>query len=133
MANNKARGEAAALVFVVFLLGALLGGLGDHLWNARVSGQQMGIPSGPPPMGPIMTDLTRELQLTPDQQKQLGVIVVDTRAKWTALYSPLDGQREQIRQESRAHIRAMLTPDQQPKFDDFLRRLDESRKKEAAH
>jgi hypothetical protein len=133
MASNKARSEAAALVFVVFLLGVLLGGLGNHLWNARVSGQQLGTPSGPPQMGPIMTDLTRELQLTPDQQKQLGVIVTDTRAKWSALYSPLDGQREQIRQESRAHIRAMLTSDQQPKFDDFLRRLDESRKKDAAH
>jgi Spy/CpxP family protein refolding chaperone len=133
MANNKTRGEAAALVFVVFLLGALFGGLGDHLWNARASGQQIVNPSGMPPMGPVMTDLTRELQLTADQQKQLGVIITDTRSKWALLYAPLDARREQIRQESRAHIRGILTPDQQVKFDDFLRRLDESRKKDAGH
>jgi hypothetical protein len=130
MAINKARGEAAALIFVVFLLGTLLGGLGDRLWNARASGQSMIGLSRLPPMGPIMTDLTHELQLTTDQQKRLGVIITDTCAKSTALYSPLDGQREEIRQEGRARIRAMLAPDQQPKFDDFMRRLDKKRMKD---
>jgi Spy/CpxP family protein refolding chaperone len=133
MASNKARVEAAALVFVVFLLGALLGGLGDHLWNERVSGQQIVNPSGMPPRGQVMSDLTRELQLTSDQQQQLGVIIADTRSKWQTLYAPLDAPREQIRQEGRAHIRAILTPEQQLKFDDFLRHLDESRKKDAGH
>ena len=39
--------------------------------------------------------------------------------------------RAEIRNEGRANIRAMLTPEQQTKFDDFLKRLDEQRKKEA--
>ena len=33
MASKNARLEAAALVFVVFLLGLLLGGVGSHLWD----------------------------------------------------------------------------------------------------
>ena len=35
-------------------------------------------------------------------------------------------------EETKAGIRAVLTPDQQVKFDDFLKRLDEQRKKDAA-
>ena len=74
----------------------------------------------------------RELELTPEQQKQLTAITEDTQAKWRALYLPLDAQREQIREQSRERIRAILTPEQQPKFDQFMQRLDEQRKKDAA-
>lgn len=79
----------------------------------------------------MIAQCTHDLQLTPDQQKQMIAIIDDTRAKWTALYAPLDPQKEQIRQDGRAHIRAILTPEQQVKFDDFMRRIDEQRKKDA--
>jgi hypothetical protein len=130
MENNKARLEAAALVFVVFLLGLLLGGVGSHLWDERVLGQEQ--VNTKPTRQQVLDDLTERLQLTPEQQKQIGGTIDDTRAKWQALYAPLDTPREQIRQQGRANIRAALTPDQQAKFDDFLKRLDEQRKKEAA-
>jgi len=134
MQSNNARIEAAALVFVVFLLGILLGGVGDHLWNERVQGQEQlaAKPNTKPTRDQVINDLTQRLQLTPEQQKQIAVTIDDTRAKWQALYAPLDGQHEEIRQQGRAGIRAALTPDQQVKFDDFLKRLDEQRKKDAA-
>lgn len=129
METKNARLEAAALVFVVFLLGLLLGGVGNHLWNERVQGQ--GQVNTNPTRRQVIEDLTQRLQLTPDQEKQVTGMIDDTRAKWQALYAPLDAPREQIRQQGRANIRAVLTPDQQLKFDDFLRRLDEERKKKA--
>ncbi|HEY4708722.1 MAG TPA: hypothetical protein VIH46_00985 [Candidatus Acidoferrales bacterium] len=134
MRSNNARIEAAVLVFVVFLLGILLGGVGDHLWNERVQGQEQlaAKPNTKPTRDQVINDLTQRLQLTPEQQKQIAVTIDDTRAKWQALYAPLDGQHEEIRQQGRAGIRAVLTPDQQIKFDDFLKRLDEQRKKDAA-
>ena len=131
MENTKARREAAVLFVVVFLLGALLGGITNHLWQERVLGQ----PASSvlmPTRAQIIEESTRELQLTPDQQKQLGAIIDDTRHKWNDIYSPLETQKEQIRQEGRARVRAMLTPDQQTRFDEFMRRLDERRKKEMA-
>jgi hypothetical protein len=135
MRSNNARIEAAALVFVVFLLGILLGGVGDHLWNERVQGQEQlaAKPNTKPTRDQVINDLTQRLQLTPEQQKQIAVTIDDTRSKWQALYAPLDGQHEEIRQQGRAGIRAVLTPDQQGKFDDFLKRLDEQRKKDAAN
>lgn len=131
MENTKARLEAAALFLVVFVLGVVFGVVGDHVWSQRVSGEQTAV-NTKPTRDQVMEDLTQRLQLTPDQQKQIGVAIDDTRARWQALYAPLDAPREQIRQEGRAKIRATLTPDQQVKFDDFLKRLDEQRKKEAA-
>ena len=125
MATTRARGEAAALVAVVFVLGILLGGVGNHLWGERVWGRD----TTPPPR--ISVELTQELQLTPEQQKQLNGIIADTQAKWRALYNPLEPQRTEIREQSHDQMRKILTPEQLPKFDAFMQRLDEQRKRDA--
>jgi len=131
MQTSKARLEAAALFLVVFLLGVVFGAVGNHVWSQRVSGEQTKVNTNPT-RDQVIQDLTQRLQLTPDQQKQIVVAIDDTRAKWQALNATLDAPRDEIRQECRAKIRATLTPDQQVKFDDFMKRLDEQRKKEAA-
>src|ERR1700685_285887 len=128
MDNTKKRGEAAFLFFVVFLLGALLGGVGNHVWGERVWGKQ--IINSQPTRNEIVGDLTRDLQLTQDQQKQLGSIVDDTRAQWRTLYTTIEPQHEQIREQSRNRIRAILTPEQKPKFEEFMHRIDEQRQKD---
>ena len=132
METIKARREAAVLFFVVFLLGVLFGGVGAYLWNKRVSGQPAVSSSGRPSHDELIRNFSREVQLTPEQEKQLGAIMDDTRSRWQALYASLDSQREAIRQQGRDHIRAMLTPEQLPRYEEFMRRADEQRKKEAA-
>jgi Spy/CpxP family protein refolding chaperone len=124
---GKTRREAALLVFVVFLLGLLVGGVGGHLWGERVWGRQEATVSrqGPPSRARIVNDFTRELQLTPDQQEKVGAIIDDTRAQWAA-------QHEGIRERGRERIRAILTPEQLPKFEQFMQRIDEQRKKDQA-
>lgn len=126
MAAAKARSEAAMLVALVFLLGILLGGVGTHLWGERVWGVRADVPV--PQQKHLDVQLTQDLQLTGDQQKQLRVIIEDTQSKWRALYRPLEGQRDQIREESHDQMRAILTPEQKPQFDAFMKRLDEQRK-----
>ncbi|MGA8145176.1 MAG: hypothetical protein WB987_14920 [Candidatus Acidiferrales bacterium] len=128
MENTRSRREAAFLVIVVFALGILLGGLGTHLWGERVWGHQ----SAPNTRDEIIGRLTHELSLTPEQQAQVTAIVDDTRAQWRTLYAPVDAQKEQIRQQSREKIRALMTPEQKVKLEDFYRRLDEQRKKDQA-
>jgi hypothetical protein len=130
MKNLRARLEAAALFLVVFVLGATFGVLGAHMWAQRVSGQAAPI-NTKPTRDQIMQDLTQRLQLTPDQQKSIAAAIDETRARWQALYAPLDAPREQIRQEGRAKVRAVLSPQQQAKFDEEMRQLDEQRRKEA--
>jgi hypothetical protein len=128
MANTKARREAAVLVVVVFLLGATLGAVGNHLWGARVLGMMT---ADKPARLHGMADLAQQLKLTPEQQKQVVGITDDVRTRWKALYTPLDAEREQMRLQGRQKIRAILTSEQQPKFDAYIERLDEQRKKDA--
>jgi len=128
MEHTKTKREAALLVVVVFLLGVLLGGVGNHLWGQRV----WGVASVPHGRDQVMAQLTSQLQLTPDQVQQVGKIVDETRAQMRALNAPQDAQRDQIRHQGRDRIRALLTPEQKPKFEEFTRRIDEQRKKDEA-
>jgi hypothetical protein len=127
MQNAKTRGEAAILVIVVFLLGALLGGVGNHLWGERVWGKQISVAHLSKDQ--LVSSLTQELQLNADQQQQLGAIIDETKSQIHAIYAPVDVQREALRQNGRARIRAILTPEQKPKFEAFMQHLDEVRKK----
>jgi Spy/CpxP family protein refolding chaperone len=131
MPNSKARLEAAALVGVVFLLGISLGGVANHLWGQRVWGMRNELATTAP-QSRLDDQLTEELQLTADQQKQLRGITAEAQAKWRELYSPLESRRSEIREQSHEQMRGILTPEQQPKFDAFMQRLAEQRKREAA-
>jgi len=94
-----------------------------------------GAQAGPamPTRDQFLTDFTRDLELTPDQEKQLGSILDDTRSKFHALDTSTDTQRGQIREESRAKMRGILTPEQQPKFEAFMQQYDAKRKSAKGH
>jgi hypothetical protein len=132
--NSKTRREAAFLVVVVFLLGALLGGIGTHLWGARVFGEQQQPAVHPRtiPRDQVVANFTHELQLTQTQQTQMGDIIDSTRAQVKALEAESSPKRDQIRQQGRTRIRAILTPDQITKYDGFMAHLDDLRKKQQA-
>lgn len=125
MEGNGTTRKAAALVVLIFLLGIAIGALGTHFWGERVWSARAERPG----RTKIVENLTREVGLTSDQQKQVEAIVDDTGAKFDAIHEQERPQYEQARQEGRNRIRAILTPEQLPKFEDFLRRLDDERKK----
>ena len=113
----------------LFLLGVAIGAFGAYALRERVWGARQ---EQHHDHDRIVRQLTQDLGLSADQQKQLQAIIEDTRSKYHALYEPLRPQQEQIRQQGREKIRAILTPEQVPKFEEFFRRLDEERKKEEA-
>lgn len=125
--TKKTRSEAAILVIVVFFLGALLGGVGNHVWGEKIWGSHVSMAH--PSRDQLVSSLTQELQLNNDQAQQLGAIIDDTKAQIHAVYAPADVQREALRQKGRDRIRAILTAEQKPKFEAFMQHLDEERKK----
>lgn len=127
--NLRAKRKAVNLLLVVFVLGIALGALGAYLAGRRVSGAPTEGTNHRGKHARIAERLTRELNLSTDQQKQLDAIVADMQAKYRVLQDQIAPQTEQVRQQGRAQIRAILTPEQKPKFEDFLRRLDEEKKK----
>ena len=126
--DKSATRRAALWVGLVFLLGAALGGVLGNVFgvHARMNPPQM---TDTEKRAQKMQRLTQELNLTPDQQKQIDAIIAGVQAEFKAIRQSTEPQMVQARQKGRDQIRAILTPEQKPKFEDFLRRIDEERKK----
>lgn len=122
--------KASALVMAVFLLGMVVGGLCVHLYAGKH------VDASPPPQPlpatseQVMKQLDAKCSLTADQEKQIRAIMDDVMVKYHELYEPIRPQVEQARQDGRQRMRAVLTPEQLPKFEEFLRQMDEERKKQ---
>ena len=125
-ASNGSR-KAFLLVFLVFVLGIALGGVGMYVLTTRVLAARLQ-PTQRRPAN-AMAKFTRDLNLTTDQQKQIEAIFADTRARYAALHDKSDPEYERVRQEGRERIRETLTTEQRPKFEDLLRQMDEDRRK----
>jgi Spy/CpxP family protein refolding chaperone len=131
MIGGNVKQKAALWVGVVFALGLILGGVLGYTFSAK-SRWQVG-----PPMNEqahrahIVEELTKELALTPDQANKLDTVLTQTQAKFKAVHEADEPQLEAIRKTARSEIRAFLTPEQVPKFEEHIRKLDEERKKRA--
>jgi hypothetical protein len=131
MDASQGNRKAILLVFVVFVLGIALGALGTYLVTTRVLAarpQTAVVHSA----ANTVAMLTRDLNLNPDQQRQVLGILNDTRSRYDAIHQEVDPEYEKVRQEGRERIRELLTADQRPKFEDVLRQIDEDRRKRQA-
>jgi Spy/CpxP family protein refolding chaperone len=73
--------------------------------------------------------LAREVGLTADQQAQVAAILDEAQTEYKAIHAVSDPQVDAVRQKSRDKIRQILNPDQKTKFEEFIRRMDEERKR----
>jgi Spy/CpxP family protein refolding chaperone len=123
MPGKRPSAKAILLTVAVLILGAAIGGLGTYL--AGHMNERRHHPR-------IMDRLSQQLQLTPDQQKQIRAVLSEGHKRWDSVYRQSQEQArpqyDAVRNETRARIRALLTPTQQPQFDDFLKKLDAERK-----
>ncbi len=132
MSGERTKTAAVGLVLVVFVLGAALGALGMY-WAGRSvmagSGRRPGPQTPAARNAHVVDTYSKDLGLTPDQQKQMLSILDQTGAKYKAVHDQVAPQMEAIRKEGRDQIRGILTPEQRTKFDEKLRQMDEDRKK----
>ena len=131
MSETPARRKAAVWVAIVFLLGAALGGMIGYGYAHRlVAAANAPLPE-PARRAHRVEQMTQELGLSSDQAKQLDVILMQWHAEVKMVHQQSDAQIEQLRQKGRNQIRAILTPGQKPKFEEFLTKLDAERKQHA--
>lgn len=136
MNESTAKRKAALWVLVVFVLGAALGGVFGYFYASRVNAA---------PRTPQLTEsqrtarraervkqLSQELGLTPDQSQQLATILAQLHEQYKTAQEQSDAQIKQLHQKGRDQIRAILTPEQKPRFEAFLQRLDAERRRNAA-
>ena len=76
------------------------------------------------PRGPFIERMQHELNLTPAQRDQILQIINETRAKVMSLREEFKHQRHETMLQARTRVRALLTPEQQEKFDREFRPPD---------
>jgi Spy/CpxP family protein refolding chaperone len=72
------------------------------------------------------------MNLTSAQSQQVDAILLARHTDVKTIHDQTDAQIEQVRQKGREQIRAILTPEQIPKFEEFLKDLDQHRKHPAS-
>jgi len=111
------------VLVVVFVLGSLTGGAVTGFYRA------MSRPEHNPPRDK-MEKLRRDLNLTDDQVKSVSAILDETKNEYKALRTELKPRFEEPRLKARAKIRALLSADQQQKFDAMVAQVDAQREGE---
>src|SRR5258708_5866366 len=128
MSDMSVTRKAALWVGVVFLLGAALGGMTGYVFARHTA------LAAPPQMNEVARRAQKvqrrkqELELVPEQQKQLEAIRAGGQAKYKDIREAAEPQVNEARKKGWEQIRAMLTAEKKPKFEEFLKHLDEERK-----
>ncbi len=129
MSEMSATRKAALWVGVVFLLGAALGGMVGYSYEHHlVSAASTPLPE-PERRAHRVEELTQALGLTSAQSQQIDAILLQRHTEVKSIHDQTDAQIDQVRQKGREQIRAILTPEQKPKFEEFLKNLDQQRKR----
>ncbi len=131
MSDTPATRKAAVWVVVVFLLGAAAGGMLGYGYAHRSVAAASAPLSEPERRAKRVAELTQDLGLTSDQAKQLDAILMQRHAEVKTIRDQSDAQLDQVRQKGRDQIRAILTPEQKPNFEEFLKKMDEEKKRNA--
>ena len=131
MSETSTTRKAAIWVGIVFLLGAAVGGMVGYGYAHRsVSAASTPLPE-PVRRAQRVEQMTKDFGLTADQAKQLDAILMEWHAQLKTIHDQSDTQIEQLRQKGRDQIRAILTAEQKPKFEEFLRKREAERKRNA--
>jgi hypothetical protein len=129
MTEPTVQQKATLWLAIVFVLGSALGGVFGYYFAHRSYASEHTVLSAEARRAQRREKLTREVELTPDQQKQVIAILDQSQVEYKAIHEVMDPRIESVRQKTRDQIRGLLSADQKPKFEEFLRQIDEERKR----
>ena len=113
------------VLLVVFLLGSVTGAALTGLYRSRAGGG--GADAREKAMHERFEKMRTELNLTDQQTTSVRGILDETRNEYRTLRTELRPRFEEPRTKARARIRALLTPEQQQKFDALVAQQDAQR------
>lgn len=109
------------VLVAVFVLGCVTGVALTGLYRSRASS---GTESRERAMHERFEKMRTELSLTDQQTTAVRTILDETRNEYRALRTELRPRFEEPRLKARSRIRALLTPEQQQKFDAMVAQQD---------
>ncbi len=132
--STNGRSKARLIVVSVFVFGFAAGALSLNLYQQLTSSSNRG-PRGGAEF--LIKRMNEEVGLASDQQEQIKKILDETGEKYREIRKEMDPAIKNfeprfnaVREESRDRIRALLTPEQLPKYEEMVKKHDEMRKQE---
>jgi flagellar basal body-associated protein FliL len=130
MTETSTSRKAALWVGLVFLLGAALGSLGGYVFaHKKHTVTNAAATTDAAKRAQKVQELTSLVNLTPEQSQQVDAVIADVQVQMKSIKKTLDPQLGEVREKGRERIRAILSAEQRPKFEEFIRKLDEERKR----
>jgi Spy/CpxP family protein refolding chaperone len=115
------------VLVAVFLLGSVTGAALSGLIRSRASSARDAHERS---ASERFAKMRTELNLTDQQSTQIKTILDDTKNEYKTLRTELKPRFDEPRLKARAKIRALLTPEQQQKFDAIVAGYDSRREEE---
>jgi Spy/CpxP family protein refolding chaperone len=107
------------VLVVVFVLGSVTGAAITGFYHAMAHNARS--------PRDRMEKMRRDLSLTDEQMKSVSTILDETRNEYKQLKTELKPRFDEPRQKARTKIRALLSPEQQQKFDAMVAQQDADR------
>jgi Spy/CpxP family protein refolding chaperone len=114
------------VVVAVFALGCVTGALLDSAYRLRAAGNHSEARTHRD-RDEMFEGMRHDLDLNDQQATGVRQILEQTRGDFRALRAEARPRYDSIRQSARARIRALLTPDQQRRFDEKTAEMDARR------
>jgi Spy/CpxP family protein refolding chaperone len=133
--NPESRRKARLWLAAVFVLGLASGGVFGYSFAHRsYAATKANVPAlgEPERRAKRIAEMTKELGLTPEQANNVDVLIHNAHAEMKVIHDKSDADADAVRQKARGQIRQVLTPEQRPKYEAMLARMDEERRKKAA-
>lgn len=129
--NSDIRKKAAIWLALVFILGTATGGVfGYSLARRSYAANKTVMASEAERRAKKLAEMTQEIGLTAEQAQKAEAIIKEAQTQIRTIHAQNDGEVEVVRMKTRTDMRAFLTPEQLPKFEAYVRRMDEERKKQ---
>ena len=129
--NPDIRKKAAIWLALVFVIGTATGGVfGYSLARRSYAATKTVMPSEAERRAKKLADMTQTIGLTPDQAQKAEGIIKEAQTEIRAIHDKSDSEVDVVRLKTRGEMRAFLTPEQLPKFEQYIQRMDEERKKQ---
>ncbi|HLC21418.1 MAG TPA: hypothetical protein VJM10_04840 [Candidatus Methylomirabilis sp.] len=114
----------------IFLLGFAVGAMSLTVYHRRLETGRQSTWTGRFDRERYVKQMTEAVGIRPEQMAALNGVLDETRKEFLALRKQLNPQFDEIRRRARNRIRGILSPEQQARFELFVKRWDEERRAE---
>jgi Spy/CpxP family protein refolding chaperone len=132
--NPETLRKARLWLGLVFVLGAAIGAVFGYSFGHRsyaaTRPTSLTTLSEPERRARKVAEMTKDLGLTEEQSARMDEIIRGAHEEMKTIREKSEADVDVVRQKARQEMRSFLKPEQKPKFETMVQRMDEERKKQ---